>query len=744
MNFLFTLLCLIPGLFLIPGGSYASINQNKPSEGDSISVLQLHQQAELLSKSGDPEKAFFSAQKAFLLAESAGLIENMASSQEVMANIRLKQGETMETIKHLTAALKLYGKLNNKAQIASTYKSLGDVYDTRGQYDKAIHYYSLALKYFTKSNVQSGIGDSYLSTGKTYHNKGNYDLALENYVQAHDVYQKINDQEGIADSYNTLGNVYADQLEISKAREYYLSSLELSKSINYQSGIGIALNNIGITFQEEGKYKKALEYYLASLKIDKELENEIGIADSYTNLGVIYSYLGNNKKALEYYDKSLEIRKRLGDKVGLSLVYINMAESYLEENRIKDARREATRSLEIGKELKAIDDLRDSYLSLSMCDSAEGKWRDAYLNFKEFKRFHDSIFNAESVAKRAELFTKYEGAKKEAEIKLLKKEKEAQAAIALIDSKRNNVILFSVLGGLLLVILFSLFLYNRWRVSQKQKMIIESQKSVVDEQKMVLEGKNKDITDSITYALRIQQAKLPGKEEIYKDLPLSFILFKPKDIVSGDFYFYHKTSKYIFLAAGDCTGHGVPGAFMSLISSDKLEEAVKHSDDPGHILQFVNKGIKSSMGQTDTLDSTRDGLDIALCRLEIKPDGSLDMIYSGANRPLWIIREGKEEIEEIKATKKALGGITDAEQIFDTHSVHLVKGDTFYIFTDGYADTFGGEHDKKLTIKRFRQLLLAIRHMPVKEQGKYLEDFLDKWKGGTEQIDDILVMGVRV
>lgn len=251
----------------------------------------------------------------------------------------------------------------------------------------------------------------------------------------------------------------------------------------------------------------------------------------------------------------------------------------------------------------------------------------------------------------------------------------------------------------------------------------------------------KEITDSITYAKRIQSAKLPDKNEIKKALPNSFVLFKPKDIVSGDFYYFHKNNSSVFIASADCTGHGVPGAFMSMIGSEKLDDALTHSADTSEILAHLNKGIKISLKQSDSDESTRDGMDIALCSVDT--DNSI-VKYAGANRPLWIIRNGLTAVEEIKATKKAIGGFTEDNQHFDTHVIQLQQGDTFYISTDGYADTFGGQENKKLTTKRFKEILLSIQDKSMKDQELHLDNFVENWKAGTEQVDDILVIGVRL
>ena len=252
--------------------------------------------------------------------------------------------------------------------------------------------------------------------------------------------------------------------------------------------------------------------------------------------------------------------------------------------------------------------------------------------------------------------------------------------------------------------------------------------------------RNKNLTDSLRYARRIQYAKLPAKQRILASLPESFILFKPKAIVSGDFYYFRKKDRQVYIASADCTGHGVPGALMSMLCSEKLHETVAQHDDPSVILNKLNKDVKRSLQQTGN-DQSMDGMDIALCSI----DHSNYMVkYAGANRPLWLVRRGRKEVEEIKGTRTAIGGFTPFDQHFDTHLLKLKPKDTIYMFSDGYADQFGGGNDKKLLTKRFRQLLLDIQDKKMPEQKRYLANFLENWKSGTEQIDDVLVIGVRL
>ena len=272
--------------------------------------------------------------------------------------------------------------------------------------------------------------------------------------------------------------------------------------------------------------------------------------------------------------------------------------------------------------------------------------------------------------------------------------------------------------------------------NSKDNYLLELKKA-----KSEIENQKAEIISSITYAKRIQQSKLPNKTDFVKLFPDSFILFKPKDIVSGDFYYFQKKNDSIFISASDCTGHGVPGAIMSMICSEKLEEAISKNEDMSEILNFINKRLKFSLKQTENDTSSRDGMDTALCAID---KTNRIVKYAGANRPLWIIRKGQDTIEEIKATKHAIGGHTKDDQHFENYEIQFQEGDTIYIFTDGYADQFNGVTGKKLMNKNFKNILLNIQAKSMQEQEKYLNDFIENWKEKTEQLDDILVIGVRL
>ncbi|MCE3278484.1 MAG: rapF [Bacteroidetes bacterium] len=465
-------------------------------------------------------------------------------------------------------------------------------------------------------------------------------------------------------------------------------------------------------------------------------------------------YLALQKRKLNQLDEYEKKQKIVDIENAVNEQIINLKEEQLSLENQKKLKEEELRhqeeevkrkqlELELLAKDKAVSDLtikaKEAELLRNLLLANEKKKEIENLN--QQKLIQDlTIKNNES-----ELLKKnIETANKQKQIQNLEKEK----SLSELNIKQQAFIQKLILAGSGLLVFFLLFVFYSLYKSRKdnkliaqQKTEVEKQKDISERQRNLIQEKQNEIIDSIEYALRIQQATLPDKEEVRLSLPQSFILFKPKDIVSGDFYFFNKKPESIYIAAADCTGHGVPGSLMSMVGSERLTDAVQQSNNTSEILSLLNKGIKKSLKQTDKDESTRDGMDIAICSVDTK---NRLVKYAGANRPVWIIRSGQTEVEEIKATKVAIGGLTDDEQHFATHEIQLQPGDTFYIFTDGYADQFSGKDGKKLMTRKFKEILVSLQNKTMQEQEQYLNTFIEDWKAGTEQVDDILVIGIRM
>lgn len=309
----------------------------------------------------------------------------------------------------------------------------------------------------------------------------------------------------------------------------------------------------------------------------------------------------------------------------------------------------------------------------------------------------------------------------------------------------QNLILILFIVVLVLVLTLAFFIYRNYRHNKKVAIELDQKNKKIESALKIIESTNEKITDSINYALLIQHSILPLKKAIDNAFTNSFILYKPKDIVAGDFYWFHETESKFYIAAADCTGHGVPGALMSIVCTEKLNEAASLTEDVAQILQTANIRLKKVMHQSDNMYSTRDGMDLALCAFN---KNMTELEYVGANRPIWIIRASNDpsvekQVEEIKATKRGIGGYTKDDQEFTKHIISVNKGDTIYIFSDGYADQFSPA-DKKIMTRNLKELLINSQSKSMDEQKSFLDTYVEDWKGGLEQTDDILVIGIRI
>ncbi|MBK8367516.1 MAG: SpoIIE family protein phosphatase [Bacteroidetes bacterium] len=372
-----------------------------------------------------------------------------------------------------------------------------------------------------------------------------------------------------------------------------------------------------------------------------------------------------------------------------------------------------------------------------------GKASQALEYSMECSSLKDTLYNKDQTSITAEMQTRFATEKKQQENEILNLQVKSESFIKTI---------FIIAAGLLLVIAF--FIFRGLRQKQKANIaleeknkIIEEQKQTVEHQKHIAEEQNKDITDSIRYAERIQNAILPPEKQWNSIFPQSFVFYKPKDILSGDFYWIEQKGDLVFVAAADCTGHGVPGALISIVNYNLLNKAVLEKDlnNPADILNYVNHQLTLALHQTFQESSVKDGMDISLCVLNTK---TLELNYSGANNPIYIIHQIENavtRISEVKADKFPVGAFVDEQvQSFTSKQIQLQKNDLVYLFSDGFADQFGGDKGKKFKYKQLKDILLENQNLSMIEQRSILENKFTNWKGKLEQVDDVLVIGIKV
>jgi serine phosphatase RsbU (regulator of sigma subunit) len=558
---------------------------------------------------------------------------------------------------------------------------------------------------------------------------------------------RVGNEKEIATLLNNLGYIHVFQHNLKQALTYFNESLQLYIDIKDEEGIGISYNNIGLLYSKLKDNKESLKYYNKSLAIREKIGDMKGLAKCLNNIGIIHRQNGEYEKALECHNRSLAIDKEIQNKQDLSIDYLHIGAVYLKQNKLTLAFINIQLSLKLAQELKFPDEISVAAKVMSEIYEKQGKGMEALKMFQLHITMKDSLYRSENQQALAQQEAKYEYEKQKA---IDDAEHDKRLAIEQEEKEKQQILTAATAGGLGLVVVFLIFVFNRLRVTKKQKLVIEEQKLEVEQQKQVvelahseLEEKNQEIMDSITYAKRIQSAILPPAKVVKEYLQESFILYKPKDIVAGDFYWLEAVAptgknkeSVVLFAAADCTGHGVPGAMVSVVCNNALNRSVREYGltDPGEILTKTREIVIQEFEKSD--EEVKDGMDIALCSLE-----GNKLKYAGAHNPLWIIRKG--EILETKANKQPIGQFDNPEP-YTTHTFELEKGDSIYIFSDGYVDQFGGEKGKKFKAKSFKELLLSIQDKSMLEQKTIIDEAFETWRGNLEQIDDVCIIGVRI
>lgn len=629
----------------------------------------------------------------------------------------------------------LFSKLGSDTDRVRVYLQLSDAYAKADNSISARNYAEAAFKISKETNNRSGIYKSSRRLGSLFLGLGDYTKSLEMNFIALGIADSLGIKKDIALSYNSVGIVYWYQGNNKKALEYYEKAMALQEELKDTTGISNSLNNIGIVNKILGDTAKALTYYIRAMNLATKVHNRKGLANTYNNMGTLYQAENDFDRALDYYTRSLKLREEMNDRIGIATSYSNIGAAYLFLKDYPKVEEYEMKALGISREIGDLVGVEDACSVLYDLYEQKNDGMKALKFYKEYIKARDSLGNEETKRsmERIEMQNQYENEKL-----ALRKDHEKQSAVDESEKKKQKFIILAVTAGLVMVLFFLGFIFNRYRITQQQKLIIEKQKIIVEE-------KNKSITDSINYAERIQSALLTQKETWEEISPDYFIFFMPRDVVSGDFYWAFSSGDRSLWCAADCTGHGVPGAFMSLLGMSFLDEIVsgKKQFSTEMILNMLREKIIHALEQRGREDRQRDGMDISLFSLD-KKNNTIE--FSGANNPAIIVRRSGagNEIISLDADKMPVGVHSGEMRDFEKRTFQLRKGDTIYCFTDGYADQFGGDKGKKFKYKQLEEKLLAVNDLRMAEQKSVLEKIFMEWKGNLEQVDDVLVIGVRV
>jgi serine phosphatase RsbU (regulator of sigma subunit)/Tfp pilus assembly protein PilF len=601
----------------------------------------------------------------------------------------------------------------------------------RSDPDKTMQYATDAVELAEKVHNLHLKGEALSLQGVVLKNHGDYKGALEKQIRSLKIRESRSDTTGMAIAYNDIGILYKQLRNFEKAIECYRNSNALLRAKGNKRGVSFTYGNIGTIHSELKNLDSALYYYNKALDIALEINNSNAITTQYSNIGEIYGMKKQPAKALEYFNRSLEIDKANNDEYGMILSHTNIGTSLKDLGKYREAIEHFTEAEKLCISIDAKPLLKDMYRSLADCYKQAGDANKAYEYLNKYSELNAELVNKDMTEQMAEMEARYETEKKDKE--LVKKDAEIKAEQA--ENSKKSMQRNASIVGLLLVLALAFFIYKNYRQKQRDHIEISRQKETIEE-------KNKEITDSIQYAKRIQRALLASENTLTTNLPEHFVFYRPKDIVSGDFYWAQNINDNFLICTADCTGHGVPGAFMSLLGISYLNEITreKHINNPAQVLDQLRKGIIENLNAAVKDGATvNDGMDMALCNFRIK---QMTLDFACANNPLWMIRNG--QFIEYKADKFPVGNYHGDLKPFTNHTVALQKGDLIYTLTDGFPDQFGGPKGKKFKYKTLQDLLLSMAHEPLTKQQQVLEAEFLKWKGNLEQVDDVLIIGVRV
>lgn len=563
---------------------------------------------------------------------------------------------------------------------------------------------------------------------------GEYPEATDLLFEASNLADSVDYLGGRIRAILTTGNLYAYQEQHDEALKYYKQALPLVRQAGQKSREATIFNNIGVIYYSKSARDSSLftvskTYFDTSYTKARAISDTVRMLTAMNNIAMVCVDLEDYSYARRMADSVISLSELIRDTADLAYGYSHLARIHLQTHQYDSAIECFTTSIRYARIIGELSSASNCYEGLSNAYAGKGDYRKAWEYHVKYFALNDSLVNESNVEIVTDLKNRIITQKKDSEIKDLQQKNE----ITTLENQRQNFLLVSSGGGLLLLGVLAWLMFSRARSREKMNLILSTQNEVISQ-------KNKDITDSINYAKRIQTALLGSRMLFNSQLKESFILYKPKDIVSGDFWWCALKNDFLYFAVADCTGHGVPGAFMSLLNINLLHRALNENPGagPAFLLNEVRRHVIDSLNR-EGQEAARDGMDVVLCALHVK-SGLLE--FACANNTLILVRNGQLAVH---GPDKFHVGLSHGEVSpdFTNHQLQLLPGDTIYLSTDGFPDQFGGDKGKKFKVKQLRELLLLHSDAPMGEQEKMLDSAFERWKGNLEQVDDVLVMGFR-
>ena len=659
--------------------------------------------------------------------------------------LKTKKTEPFLSLQYAARALEIYSLNDDTVNIALMHRYIGDNYFSREIYNMAMDSYTKSYDLYSSVGDELQEGYSKLKIGNVYLIQNLEKNAGYQFYEALEIFKKENDKKGISFSYEKIADIKLKEYSQETAMKYLDSALILRRSLRNDELIALSYENMANAHLFNENYDEAENFLEKSIAKYKATNNKIKVADIYLSLGSKFISEEEYTQAKQNLLKSLAIYNKYNILDKIAETYNKMGYISYKTGNNEKAGEYAEKSLIISKSRGYLNIEKESYRLLSDVHSKTGRFESALKYMEEYSLLNNQLIDDERRKQSTELQVNLATQKKEQEIKLLKKNKQLQD-IKIKKNEAEQKTLYYGFALMALVLIFAAFFgyyfYKTNKITKAANNLLIEKNEHILKQSAEIESKNSKITSSLNYASRIQRAMLPKIKEIKEDIPKLFVMLSPKEAVSGDFFWYGKTKdihgndKFIITAV-DCTGHGVPGAFMSMIGDAYLNQIVYQQKivESDKILHELHKGINRALKQGKT--NNTDGMDMSLCIIDPKEN---TVEFAGAKNPLVYFNHG--EINLIKGNSDSIGGFNRGrKKTFTKHIIKVEASTQFYIYSDGFQDQFGGEGNKKYMARKFRNFLQKIHKLPIEEQAVALAVELDDWKGEQPQMDDIMVIG---
>ncbi|MBI9066782.1 MAG: tetratricopeptide repeat protein [Salinivirgaceae bacterium] len=674
---------------------------------------------------------FDSALYNFKAAENAYIktkdFDKIYSAKLKKCKISLKVDDYESAKKEAQQLLKIALKINNQDYLKTSYTKLAKAYFLTSAYDSANYFLHKKSTLDSILNDSIVLANNYINISANYRRLGKYIKAVNYAEKGINIFRIKNDSLGMSDSYLTLGAIYYYNDDYEKAIQYFVKASDIVQALGDTKKLAGLFNNIGSVYNELEEYKMATLYFKKAYNIYKEINFTYAIAVVSGNLSLSNEGLGDLDKAISYAEESLKLQKQIDNSEGIINSLTNIAGIEFKMKKISLAKKSYERALKMAIDGNYIHAQKNIYEKLIEVEEQLGNYKKALDVNRKYQLIKDSLITEESRTQLNEMQSKLKLYEHKIKIQLLEKEN----IINIERVKKQRLISISAIIVVLLFLILILVIYRALRFSRNAKKLLEKQRNEI-------QIKNKQFTDSITYARRVQNALFTPLNSLDGYFADYFLISNPQNIVSGDFHWHKFANNKLYVAVADCTGHGVPGAFMSTLGNALLNDIVKdkctlHANE---VLNELRNEIKKALHQ-NSMNGNTDGMDISLCVInkELK-----HIEYAGAYNPIYKIRNN--ELTEIKGDKMPIS-ISRNEYPYTIHEINFENGDQFYLSSDGFYDQFGGNNYQKITRKKFKDLLLEITNDSMQTQADKLKFFFFNWKSKNEQTDDMMVFGFK-